>query len=225
MIKLERINKYYHMGTEIVHAVSNVDLEIKEGEFVALVGPSGSGKSTMMHIIGGLDTPTSGRVIVDGQNLSRASDKALSRYRNRKVGFVFQTFNLHPTYNAIDNVALPLIFSKIRRKKRMKLAEEALETVGLPGRALHRPNQLSGGERQRVSIARAIVTQPRLILADEPTGNLDRKNGEHIMELLSRLNREKGITLVVVTHDMEMAQIAARIIKMRDGHILEDTNG
>jgi putative ABC transport system ATP-binding protein len=172
MIRLENITKEYKMGDDIIHAVSGVSLEIKEGEFVALVGPSGSGKSTMMHIIGGLDTPTSGKVIVDGQDLSRASDKELSRYRNKKVGFVFQTFNLHPTYNAVENVALPLIFSKISRKKRMVLAKEALEIVGLSERALHRPNQLSGGERQRVSIARALVTQPRLILADEPTGNL-----------------------------------------------------
>jgi putative ABC transport system ATP-binding protein len=222
MIRLENITKEYKMGDDIIHAVSGINLEIKEGEFVALVGPSGSGKSTTMHIIGGLDTPTSGRVIVDGQDLSRASDKELSRYRNKKVGFVFQTFNLHPTYNAVENVALPLIFLKLPRKRRLQAAAEALAIVGLSDRALHHPNQLSGGERQRVSIARAIVTQPRLILADEPTGNLDRKNGEHIMELLSSLNREKGITLVIVTHDLEMAQIARRIIKMRDGHIIEE---
>lgn len=222
MIKLDNINKEYRMGEEIVHAVSGVSLEIKEGEFVALVGPSGSGKSTMMHIIGGLDTPTSGRVIVDGQNLSSASDKELSRYRNEKIGFVFQAFNLHPTYTATENVALPLIFSGIGQSNRMKMAAEALDIVGLAERASHRPNQLSGGERQRVSIARALVTQPKILLADEPTGNLDSKNGKHVMELLSQLNKEKGITLIIVTHDMEIAKEAGRIIKMRDGKIVED---
>ena len=222
MIKLENINKEYRMGEEIVHAVSGVSLEIKEGEFVALVGPSGSGKSTMMHIIGGLDTPTSGRVIVDGQNLSSASDKELSRYRNEKIGFVFQAFNLHPTYTATENVALPLIFSGIGQSNRMKMAAEALDIVGLAERASHRPNQLSGGERQRVSIARALVTQPKILLADEPTGNLDSKNGKHVMELLSQLNKEKGITLIIVTHDMEIAAVAGRIIKMKDGKIAGD---
>jgi len=210
------------MGEDIVHAVSGISLEIKEGEFVALVGPSGSGKSTPMHIIGGLDTPTSGRVVVDGQDLSRASDKELSRYRNEKIGFVFQAFNLHPTYTATENVALPLIFSGIGQRKRMKMAAEALEIVGLAERASHRPNQLSGGEKQRVSIARALVTQPKILLADEPTGNLDSRNGKHVMELLSQLNKEKGITLIIVTHDMEIAAVAGRIIKMRDGKIVED---
>ncbi|MDD4923610.1 MAG: ABC transporter ATP-binding protein [Dehalococcoidales bacterium] len=222
MIKLENITKEYRMGEDIVHAVSGISLEIEEGEFVALVGPSGSGKSTMMHIIGGLDTPTSGRVVVDGQDLSRANDKELSRYRNEKIGFVFQAFNLHPTYTATENVALPLIFSGISQSKRMKMAAEALETVGLAERASHRPNQLSGGEKQRVSIARALVTQPKILLADEPTGNLDSKNGKHVMELLSQLNKEKGITLIIVTHDMEIAAVAGRIIKMRDGQIVED---
>lgn len=222
MIKLENITREYRMGEDIVRAVSGISLEIMEGEFVALVGPSGSGKSTTMHIIGGLDTPTSGRVIVDGHDLSRAGDRELSRYRNEKIGFVFQAFNLHPTYTAMENVALPLIFSGIGYSRRMKIAAEALETVGLSDRALHRPNQLSGGERQRVSIARALVTQPKIILADEPTGNLDSKNGQLVMELLSRLNKEKGITLIIVTHNMEIAAVAGRIIKMRDGKIVED---
>ena len=222
MIKLENITREYRMGEDIVRAVSGISLEITEGEFVALVGPSGSGKSTTMHIIGGLDTPTSGRVIVDGHDLSRAGDRELSRYRNEKIGFVFQAFNLHPTYTAMENVALPLIFSGIGYSRRMKIAAEALETVGLSDRALHRPNQLSGGERQRVSIARALVTQPKIILADEPTGNLDSKNGQLVMELLSRLNKEKGITLIIVTHNMEIAAVAGRIIKMRDGKIVED---
>jgi putative ABC transport system ATP-binding protein len=221
MIKLENLTKKYRMGDDVINAVSGINLEIKEGEFVALVGPSGSGKSTMMHIIGGLDTPTSGKVIVDGQDLTRASDKQLSKYRNNKIGFVFQAFNLHPTYTATENVALPLVFSKVSRKNRMKLAAEALETVGLAERASHRPNQLSGGERQRVSIARALVTQPKIILADEPTGNLDSNNGKLVMQLLSQLNREKGITLIIVTHDMGIASVAGRIIQMRDGKIIE----
>jgi putative ABC transport system ATP-binding protein len=221
MIKLENITRDYRMGDDIVHAVCGISLEIKEGEFVALVGPSGSGKSTTMHIIGGLDTPTSGRVIVDGQDLSRASDKELARYRNRKIGFVFQAFNLHPTYTAVENVALPLVFAGMPPRKRTELATAALETVGMVERALHRPNQLSGGERQRVSIARALVTQPKIILADEPTGNLDSKNGKHVIELLSRLNSERGITLVIVTHDMEIARTAMRMIRMRDGRIVE----
>jgi putative ABC transport system ATP-binding protein len=222
MIKLENITKVYRMGTENIHALSGIDLVVKEGEFVAIVGPSGSGKSTLLHIIGGLDSPTSGIVSVDGQDLSRASDGELSRYRNRSVGFVFQTFNLHPTYNALENVALPLIFSKMPRTKRIKLAREALEIVGLTERASHRPNQLSGGERQRVSIARALVVQPRLILADEPTGNLDSKTGDKIIELLVRLNREKGLTLLLVTHNLDVANIAERTIFLRDGRITEE---
>jgi putative ABC transport system ATP-binding protein len=222
MIKLEKINKEYHMGSEIIHAVADVSLDISAGEFIAMVGPSGSGKSTTMHIIGGLDSPTSGQVMVDNQDLSRASDRELSRYRNNKVGFIFQTFNLHPTYNAAENVALPLVFAGIPRKKRIEMAKQALDIVGLSDRYSHRPNQLSGGERQRVSIARAIVTRPAIILADEPTGNLDRKNGERIMELLSNLNRENGITMVIVTHDLEIARISRRIIMMRDGHIIKD---
>lgn len=225
MIRLEKVGKTYQMGSETIHALAGVDLSVAEGEFIALVGPSGSGKSTLLHIIGGLDTPSSGRVIVDGNDLSQASDSQLSLYRNQNVGFVFQTFNLHPTYNALENVALPLIFARMPRSQRLKLAREALETVGLAERAGHRPNQLSGGERQRVAIARAIVTQPRLILADEPTGNLDSKTGSRIMELLSRLNKEKGLTLLLVTHDLDVAGSAPRALFMRDGAIVEERRG
>ncbi len=222
MIELENVSKTYRMGEGTVHALSGIDLTVAEGEFVAIIGPSGSGKSTLLHIIGGLDSPTSGKVIINGQDLSQASDSGLSRYRNRSVGFVFQTFNLHPTYNALENVALPLIFSRMSRPQRLKLAREALETVGLAERASHRPNQLSGGERQRVSIARALATQPRLILADEPTGNLDSKTGEHIIELLAQLNREKGITLLLITHDLDVASNATRVLFLRDGVIVEE---
>ena len=193
MIELKNITKTYRMGEETIHALSGINLTVAEGEFVAIVGSSGSGKSTLLHTIGGLDSPTSGTVTIAGQDLSQASDKELSRYRNRSVGFVFQTFNLHPTYNAIENVALPLIFSKMPRPRRLELAREALETVGLAERASHHPNQLSGGERQRVSIARALVVQPKLILADEPTGNLDSTTGDRIIELLAHLNKEKGL--------------------------------
>jgi len=225
MIKLERVTKTYRMGEETIHALSGMDLAVAEGEFVAIVGPSGSGKSTLLHIIGGLDTPTSGKVIIDGQDLSQASDRELSRYRNRSVGFVFQTFNLHPTYNALENVALPLIFSKMPRGQRLRLAGEALETVDLAERASHRPNQLSGGERQRVGIARALVVQPKLILADEPTGNLDSKTGDRIIELLTRLNRERGLTLLLVTHNLDVAAHAPRALFLRDGLIVEERRG
>ena len=222
MIELLNITKTYRMGEETIHALSGIDLTIAEGEFVALIGPSGSGKSTLLHIIGGLDSPTSGKVTIAGQDLSKASDKELSRYRNQSVGFVFQTFNLHPTYTALENVALPLIFSRMPRPKRLELAREALETVGLAERASHHPNQLSGGERQRVSIARALVVQPKLILADEPTGNLDSKTGARIIELLARLNREKGLTLLLVTHDLDIASNAPRTLFLRDGAITKE---
>ncbi len=222
MIELKNVTKIYQMGEETIPALSGIDLTVAEGEFIALVGPSGSGKSTLLHIIGGLDSPTSGKVAVNGQDLSQASDSELSRYRNRSVGFVFQAFNLHPTYNALENVVLPLIFSRMPRPQRLKLAREALETVGLAERASHRPNQLSGGEKQRVSIARALVTRPKLILADEPTGNLDSKTGEHIIELLVRLNREKGLTLLLVTHDTDIASNAPRTLFLRDGAIVEE---
>jgi len=222
LIRLEKVTKNYRIGDETVRALAGVDLEVAEGEFIALVGPSGSGKSTMLHIIGGLDSPSSGEVIVAGRNLSQASDNQLSRYRNRSVGFVFQTFNLHPTLNALENVALPLVFSGVTHRKRLEAGRQALEEVGLAERAGHRPNQLSGGERQRVSIARALVAGPKIILADEPTGNLDSKTGKRIVELLLRLNREKGITTVLVTHDMDIAGRAPRILFMRDGSVVDE---
>ncbi len=222
MIELENITKTYRMGEETIHALTGIDLTIAEGEFVAIVGSSGSGKSTLLHIIGGLDSPTSGKVTIAGQDLSQASDKELSRYRDRSVGFVFQTFNLHPTYDALENVALPLIFSRMPRPQRLELAREALETVGLAERASHHPNQLSGGERQRVSIARALVVQPKLSLADEPTGTLDSKTGDRIVELLARLNKEKGLTLLLVTHDLDVASSAPRTLFLRDGAIIEE---
>jgi len=222
MIELEKVRKTYHIGQETVNALAGIDLEIAEGEFTAFVGPSGSGKSTLLHIVGGLDKPTSGKITVNGQDLSKASDSELSAYRNKNVGFVFQSFNLHPTYNALENVAIPCIFTRLPTPERIKLAAEALEAVGLSERARHRPNQLSGGERQRVSIARALVNNPRVIIADEPTGNLDSGTGGKIMELLLKLNKERGITLLIATHDVNLTEQAERVIILRDGQITED---
>jgi putative ABC transport system ATP-binding protein len=222
MIKLENVSKTYYMGGEQINALSGINLVVEEGEMVAVIGPSGSGKSTLLHIIGGLDSPTSGEVTINGQKLSNSSDTELAHYRNRSVGFVFQTFNLHPTYNALENVAMPLIFSKVTRTERLKRASEVLETMGLSKRSSHLPNQLSGGERQRVCIARALVTKPKLILADEPTGNLDSKTGDLIIKLLQQLNREMGITLLLVTHNTDIAEEAPRTLFMRDGQIAEE---
>jgi len=223
MILIEDLMKDYRLGDETVHALAGVSLEIPDGEFVAIIGPSGSGKSTILHLIGGLDTPTTGRISVDGRDLSRASDRELARYRNSKIGFVFQTFNLHPTYSALENVSIPLLFSRMPRSDRKKRAVAALEAVGMIHRMKHRPNQLSGGERQRVAIARALVTNPRIIVADEPTGNLDSVNGSNIMELLRNMNRQKGITLIIATHDHEIAGRAQRVITMKDGRVTGDT--
>ncbi len=222
MIQVKDLKKEYRLGEETVHALAGVSLELPKGEFSAFVGPSGSGKSTLLHLIGGLDTPSAGSIVVDGKDLSRASDTNLAAYRNQNIGFVFQAFHLHPTYSAIENVAIPLIFSGVSKVERLKRAKEALEAVGMGQRADHRPNQLSGGERQRVSIARALVTNPGLIVADEPTGNLDTANGGRIMDLLGSLNVEKGITLLVATHDAELASRARRVITMRDGLITGD---
>jgi putative ABC transport system ATP-binding protein len=209
------------MGTEEIRALDGVDLTIHDAEFVAIVGPSGSGKSTLLHVAGGLDTPTAGSVVVDDQDLARASDRELATFRNRRVGFVFQTFNLQPTYSALENVALPLVFARVVPKQRRARAEAALEAVGLGDRFRHRPAQLSGGERQRVAIARALVTDPAYILADEPTGNLDTGTSREIVTLLDRLHRERGLTVVLVTHDAEMAALAERQIGLRDGRIVD----
>jgi putative ABC transport system ATP-binding protein len=222
LIVISELKKDYRLGDETVHALASVSLEILDGQFVAFVGPSGSGKSTLLHLIGGLDTCTSGKITVDGQDLSRAPDGELAKYRNARVGFVFQTFNLHPTYMALENVAIPLIFSKISVTERNKRAAAALEAVGMSSRAKHLPNQLSGGERQRVAIARALVTNPKIIVADEPTGNLDSVNGAKVMELLETLHKNNGITLLIATHDREIAGRAQRVVSMRDGKIIGD---
>ena len=223
MIELQDVTRTYKMGHEEIHALDGVSLTVAEGEFAAVVGPSGSGKSTLLHVVGGLDTPTAGKVMVNSQDLSQANDRQLSVYRNAQVGFVFQTFNLQPTLTALENVALPLVFARVPRKERLARAQETLAAVGLADRLRHKPTELSGGERQRVSVARALVNEPRLLLADEPTGNLDTATGTGIVELLAQLNREHGLTVLVVTHDLDVAAFADRRIALRDGRIVENS--
>jgi putative ABC transport system ATP-binding protein len=223
MIELRQVSRTYRMGEHEIHALDQVDLVIGDGEFVAVVGPSGSGKSTLLHVVGGLDTPTNGQVVVDGKDLSQAGDRTLALFRNERIGFVFQTFNLQPTYTALENVALPLVFAKVLPKERTARAQTALEAVGLADRLRHKPGQLSGGERQRVAIARALVTEPAYILADEPTGNLDTTTSREIVSLLDRLHQEQEITVLLATHDQEMAALADRQIDLRDGSIVAET--
>jgi len=219
IIRLQGLVRHYRMGQSIVKALDGVDLEISRGEFVAITGPSGSGKSTMMHILGCLDRPNSGTYELNGELVSSLSDRKLAIVRNRYIGFVFQTFNLINRTTALDNVAVPLIYA--RQSNTRAAAREALERVGLGHRARHRSSELSGGERQRVAIARAIVNNPVLLLADEPTGNLDTATGEQIMEIFHNLHRS-GVTIVVVTHEPDIAVQAQRIVRMRDGRIVED---
>ncbi len=210
------------MGTEELYALKGVTVHIKKNEYVAIMGPSGSGKSTLMNILGCLDTPSSGDYFLNGKNVSEMDDDELAEIRNREIGFVFQTFNLLARSDALHNVELPLIYRGLSRADRIEKAEEALYNVGLEDRMKHKPNELSGGQRQRVAIARALVNDPSIILADEPTGNLDSKTGEEIMALLEELN-QKGNTIIIVTHEEEIAQHAHRIIKIRDGMIESDT--
>ncbi len=218
VIELQDVTKTYRLGDEVLNALDNVDFSVRSGEFVAITGPSGSGKSTLANIIGGLDRPTSGTVLIDGSDLSHVRDRQLSDYRNHHIGFVFQSFNLQGTQTALENVMLPLVFARMKPKERKARAKECLEKVGLGDRLKHRPSQLSGGQRQRVAIARALAVNPSIILADEPTGNLDTARGEEIMRLLKDLNKQ-GITLVVITHDQTIARQADRIIQVRDGKV------
>ncbi len=218
LIQARDLTKIYKMDGEEVHALDGVSLDIASGEYVAIMGPSGSGKSTLMNLLGCLDTPTSGSYVLDGEEIAKLDDNGLARIRNRRIGFVFQTFNLLPRATSLHNVELPLVYSGISGAERKKRAMAAMESVGLGPRALHRPNELSGGERQRVAVARALVTHPSLILADEPTGNLDTKTGKEIMALFSNLHGQ-GNTIILVTHDRTVAENARRIVTIRDGKI------
>lgn len=222
MIELQNIRKIYNLGDEEVRALDGVSLKVQEREFVAIVGASGSGKSTLMNMIGCLDTPDEGEYYIDGQNVTEMSERELSTMRNRKIGFIFQQFNLLPKLTAYENVELPLIYQGLPGKERHARVEEALSRVGLANRMKHRPNQLSGGQQQRVAVARALATHPSLILADEPTGNLDSKSTRDIMELIHELHRQ-GNTIVLITHDDDIEQEAQRQVRIMDGKIVSDS--
>jgi putative ABC transport system ATP-binding protein len=221
MIELKNVHKVYRMGEVSVPALRGINLTIHPGEFVAIMGPSGSGKSTLMHLLGCLDLPSDGVVQLDGKDITKLDEDTLAQIRGKKVGFVFQTFNLIPTLTAQENVELPLFFQGVPREKRRARAAELLGKVGLDGRLHHKPAQLSGGERQRVAIARALANDPEIILADEPTGNLDSESGKAILELLAQLHRE-GKTIILVTHNPEAAAYAQRIVRIRDGRLVEE---
>ena len=221
VIRIENLTRFYTIGEETVRALNGINLTIEKNEYVALMGPSGSGKSTLMNIIGCLDTPTSGEYFLNGPNVAQLSDSELAAIRNKEIGFVFQTFNLLPRLTALQNVALPLVYAGIPEAERLKKAKEVLEQVGLGDRIKHRPNELSGGQRQRVAVARALVNHPSIILADEPTGNLDSKTSEEIMQLLDIIH-QAGNTIVLVTHEEDIALHAKRVVRMRDGIVESD---
>lgn len=221
LIKIENLNKIYATGSIQVNALKNINITIEKEEYVAIIGASGSGKSTLMNILGCLDKATSGRYILDGEDVSQLDDISLSQVRNRKIGFVFQAFNLLPRLNALENVELPMVYAGIPAKERYKRAKEALERVGLGDRIHHKPNEVSGGQKQRIAIARSLVNNPSIILADEPTGNLDTKSSYEIMEIFQKLNDE-GVTIVMVTHEPDIAKYTKRQITFKDGEIIKD---
>lgn len=222
VISTEHLSKVYQMGSETVHALRDITMNIGRNEYVALMGPSGSGKSTLMNIIGCLDSPTTGTYVLNNKDVSRMTDNELAEVRNKEIGFVFQTFNLLPRYTALDNVCLPLIYAGLSKAEREKRGKEVLGQVGLSDRMMHRPNELSGGQRQRVAVARALVNHPSIILADEPTGNLDTKTSIEIMGLFEEIHRN-GNSVILVTHEEDIAQHAHRIIRLRDGLIESDS--
>ena len=223
VIDLKNIIQNFQLGSQTVHVLKDIDLTIKKGEYVALMGPSGSGKSTLMNLLGCLDTPTSGSYMIANRDVSKMNDNQLADVRNKEIGFVFQTFNLIPRQTALQNVALPLVYAGEKKEKRISRAKKVLDEVGLSDRITHKPNQLSGGQRQRVAIARALVNSPSIILADEPTGNLDSTTSNEIMKLFEQIHKN-GNTLIIVTHEEEIAQHANRIIRLKDGKIESDTN-
>jgi putative ABC transport system ATP-binding protein len=221
IIELRNVSKFYKMGETQVNALSNVNLKIQRGDFIAIVGPSGSGKSTMMNLVGALDLSSEGDIFLDGQDIEFLSESALAQIRGKKIGFVFQTFNLIPTLNAIENIALPMIFHQVKKEERMNRAEKILEEVGLASRRNHLPKELSGGERQRVAIGRALANDPEVILADEPTGNLDTKTGFEIMKIFTNLNK-MGKTIILVTHNLDLIRYVQKVLKISDGRIVEN---
>ncbi|MEA3239862.1 MAG: ABC transporter ATP-binding protein [Candidatus Bipolaricaulota bacterium] len=222
LLKLKGVTKDYKLGNTFVRALRGVDLDINKGEIIAIMGPSGSGKSTLMHILGCVDTPTAGEASIEGTEIESLSERQLVALRGRKIGFVFQTFNLMQTLSAQQNVELPMIFQAVKKKERSQQAVDLLTKVGLADRVHHRPNELSGGERQRVAIARALANNPEILLADEPTGNLDSESGETILNALQKLSREDGKTVIIVTHDPDATAIAGRTVRLHDGHVVEE---
>ena len=224
-IQVRGLHRHFQMGAEIVHALDGVDATIEQGEFMGIIGPSGSGKSTLLYLIGGLDQPTSGEIWVDGTDIAVLDENHLAQYRQKSIGFIFQSFNLIPTMTAMQNVEFPMIFARVLPHEREERAKRMLEMVGLGDRIHHKPTELSGGQQQRVSIARSLVNNPDIILADEPTGNLDSKSGGEVINILQRLNQEEGRTIIMVTHDQSLLAATTRHIQILDGRILADVRG
>jgi putative ABC transport system ATP-binding protein len=223
LVELRNVRKTYRMGEELIHALDDISVDIPAGDFMSIIGPSGSGKSTLMHILGCLDSPTSGTIQLDGVMIHNASSRQLAAIRNRKIGFVFQSFNLLPKLNVLQNVELPMVYSGMGGRERRERAMAAMEKVGIDNRAKHRPSQLSGGQQQRVAIARALVNDPRIIFADEPTGNLDSHTGEVVLEMFQKFH-EEGRTIILVTHDPEIAAVTPRRLEIRDGKIAKEVD-